>query len=69
MTLEEKLEIERGEGIEKGRKEGLAEGEQNKAIEVAKEMLASKTMSKEIISQFTHLSIKEIEEIEKTLNK
>ena len=69
MTLEEKLEIEREEGIEKGRKEGLVEGEQNKAIEVAKEMLASKTMSKEIISQFTHLSIKEIEEIEKKLNK
>ena len=59
MTLEEKLEIEREEGIEKGRKEGMTE--------VAKEMLASKTMSKEIISQFTHLSIKEIEDIAKTL--
>ena len=65
MTLEDKINIER----EEAKAEGLVEGKQNKAIEVAKEMLASKTMSKEIISQFTHLSIKEIEEIEKTLNK
>ena len=64
MTLEEKLEIEREEGIEKGRKEGLAEGK----LEVAKKMI-EENMSKEMISKLTSLSLDVIEEIEKTLNK
>ena len=60
MTLEEKLEIEREEGIEKGRKEGMTE--------VAKKMI-EENMSKEIISKLTSLSLREIEDIAKSLNK
>ena len=68
MTLEEKLEIEREEGIEKGKaighEQGLAEGK----LEVAKKML-EENMSKEIISKLTSISLREIEDIAKSLNK
>ena len=65
MTLEEKLEIEREEGIEKGHREGLTEGK----IEVAKNLLHMNNLSIESISQATSLSIEEIQKIAKTLNK
>ena len=67
MTLEEKLEIEREEGIEKGRKEGLVEGEQNKAIEVAKKMITRGKNSIEEIAEDTSLTIEEVKELAKVL--
>ena len=58
MTLEEKLEIEREEGISKG--------EQNKAIEVAKKMIARGKNSIEEIAEDTSLTIEEIQRLAKS---
>ncbi len=58
MMLEEKLEIEREEGISKG--------EQNKAIEVVKKMIARGKNSIEEIAEDTSLTIEEIQRLAKS---
>ena len=58
MTLEEKLEIEREEGIKKGRKEGMTE--------VAKKMIARGKNSIEEIAEDTSLTIEEIQRLAKS---
>lgn len=52
---------------QKAREEGLAEGERQKALEVAKGML-SDGMSVEIIAKYTKLSIAEIEQLKQQLH-
>lgn len=54
------------EGLEKGREEGIVEGENKKTIEIVKNAIKS-GMANNIISDLTGLSNKEIEAIRKTL--
>ena len=53
-------------GKEKGLKEGKKEGEKNKSIEIAKNMLKL-NIDVKIISQSTGLSVNEIEDINNNL--
>ncbi|MED3500732.1 Rpn family recombination-promoting nuclease/putative transposase, partial [Brevibacillus agri] len=52
---------------QKAREEGLAEGERQKAMEVAKNLLAM-DMSVEVIAKATGLSAEEIEQLKKQLH-
>ena len=56
------LNEERIKGREEGLKEGIEQGEKNKAISMAKNMKA-RNMDLNLISELTDLSIKEIEEL------
>ncbi len=60
----EGLKIGMKEGIKEGRREGRREGEKNKAIEMAKEMLADGEKIEKIM-KYTKLTKEEIEEIDK----
>ena len=54
-------------GREEGRAEGLAEGERQKAIEIAKEMLAEGD-SVERVARLTKLSLEEVEKLKQQLH-
>ena len=56
------LEEERRLGIEEGIKQGLEQGERNKAISMAKNMKA-RDMDLNLISELTGLSIEEIKKL------
>ncbi|PTQ55099.1 MAG: Signal transduction histidine kinase [Candidatus Carbobacillus altaicus] len=57
----------REEGRAEGRAEGLAEGERQKAIEIAREMLAEGD-SPERVARLTKLSLEEIEKLKQQLH-
>ena len=63
MTLEEKLNEFKAEG----RKEGIAEGEKNKAIETATKMIQKGKYSISEIAELTQLSEEAIEKIAQEL--
>ncbi|PTQ55294.1 MAG: Signal transduction histidine kinase [Candidatus Carbobacillus altaicus] len=59
--------VGREEGRAEGRAEGLAEGERQKAIEIAKEMLAEGD-SVERVARLTKLSLEEVEKLKQQLH-
>ena len=65
LTDEERLQ-EREEGRQEGRQEGREEGRQNKATEIALNLL-NMDMSFSVISQATGLSEKEIQQLKNSL--
>jgi len=64
---EEGRAVGREEGRAEGRAEGLAEGERQKAIEIAREMLAEGD-SPERVARLTKLSLEEIEKLKQQLH-
>ncbi|MCM1053662.1 MAG: hypothetical protein NC483_06800, partial [Ruminococcus sp.] len=54
-------------GTDAGKEEGIKEGEKNKTIEIAKNLLIKNKLSYEDIGDATGLTIKEIEEISKSM--
>ena len=62
--IEEGLRQGKEKGIKQGREEGIEQGEQNKKIEIIKEMLKL-GVNKEIICQTTKIKEEELEKIQK----
>ena len=65
MTLEEKLNEFKAEG----REEGIAEGEKNKAIETARNLLLMTDFSIDKISKITLLPAEKIEKLKSELKE
>ena len=65
MTLEEKLNEFKAEG----REEGIAEGEKNKAIETARNLLLMGKLTNSEIADSTQLSLEEIEKLKQDLKE
>ena len=57
------IEYAQDEGYKQGRKDGITEGEENKSIEIAKNLL-TKQMNIKDIADVTGLSIEEIEKLQ-----
>ena len=65
MTLEEKLNEFKAEG----RKEGIAEGKQEQAIETARNLLLMGKLTNSEIADSTQLSLEEIEKLKQDLKE
>ena len=68
MTLHEKLQNERAEGVAEGRKQGIEKGTSKEKVATVKRM-AKKKMPISDIAEFTDLSTDEVQEILNTIAK
>ena len=68
MTLHEKLQNERAEGVAEGRKQGIEQGTSKEKIATVRRM-AKKNMPISDIAEFTDLSTDEVQKILNTISK
>ncbi len=63
MTWEQEVQISYRNGVDDGKKQGIEQGIEQNKIETAKKMVKSGKISLEDISDFTSLSIEEIQKL------